>query len=108
MRKYVTPIISLFIDISLSVFRPDLVGVRMFFQVLLYFSLFGILVFKTNEIGRATNILLKCTLGIGLIVPVFLIKAGVNIIDQIYIADITIFIPVLFYEWICNKNCTAS
>ncbi len=111
MKKYATPIITLFVDISLCAFKPELVGIRMFFQVIFYFSLLRILIFRTGEIGKATNILLKWDLGIGLIVPIFLIKAEIDIIEQIYIADLIILVPILFYELMrkdSKQRCTIG
>jgi hypothetical protein len=64
MKKYYSPIIALFIDISLHAFRPDLEGIRLFFQGFVYFSLFRILVLKTGDEKGNTNTLLKCTFGI--------------------------------------------
>jgi hypothetical protein len=100
MKKYAIPIIALFVDISLHAFKPELIGIRLFFQGIVYFSLLRVLVFKTSEIGKTTNILLKWTIGTGLLVPVLLIKAGIDIIDQIYIADLIILVPILYHELI--------
>jgi len=98
MKKYYSPIIALFIDISLHAFRPDLEGIRLFFQGFVYFSLFRILVLKTEDVKGTTNTLLKWTLGIGLVLPVILITGELLIINQIYIADLVILVPILFYE----------
>lgn len=104
MKKYYSPIIALFIDISLHAFRPDLEGIRLFFQGFVYFSLFRILVLKTGDEKGNTNTLLKWTLGIGLVLPVILITGELLIINQIYIADLVILVPILFYELMRRDN----
>jgi hypothetical protein len=104
MKKYYPPIIALFIDISLHAFSPDLEGIRLFFQGFVYFSLFRILVLKTEDEKGTTNTLLKWTLGIGLVLPVILITGELLIINQIYIADLVILVPILFYELMRKDN----
>ncbi len=104
MKKYYSPIIALFIDISLHAFRPDLGGIRLFFQGFVYFSLFRILVLKTEDVKETTNTLLKWTLGIGLVLPVILITGELLIFNQIYIADLVILVPILFYELMRKDN----
>ncbi len=104
MKKYIASIIALAIDIVIFSFRPELTGIRLFFQVFFYFSLLRILFFKTDNSGKLTNILLKWTLGIGLLLPVFLIKIELLVIDQFYIADLVILVPILFNELMKKDN----
>jgi hypothetical protein len=103
MKKYIAPIIGIFIDIALHAYSPDSVGLRIFLQGFVYACLFRILVLKTDD-EKVTNTLLKWTLGVGIVLPVILIKTELLIIDQIYIADIIILVPILFHELMKEDN----
>lgn len=107
MKKYIIPSIILFIDISLYSFRPELTGFRIFFQVIFYISLMSILIKYTSPNKVITNTLLKWTLGIGLLLPIFLTETKLLIIDQFYVADMVILVPILFYE-LMKKDNTGS